>query len=152
MSKNKQSRRQARALAFQVLYGMNFSPVTTMQELIASYNESPDVADKGASGEPEGFSWELIKGVWTSTTELDEVIASFSKHWRVERIGKIEVTLLRLAVYEMLYRADIPPKVAINEAIELTKQFGDEKARSFVNGILDAAATALASGELTTRV
>jgi N utilization substance protein B len=76
------------------------------------------------------------------------VIGQFSRHWKVDRIGKIELTVLRLAVFEMLYREDIPPKVAINEAIELAKQFGDERSRPFVNGLLDAAAKALDEGTL----
>ena len=62
---------------------------------------------------------------------------------------QIELTLLRLAVFEMLYRADVPPKVAINEALELSTRFGDAKAKSFINGILDAAIKAQEAGTLT---
>ncbi len=145
-------RRLARAQAFQILYGLNFSPVQTLEALGETYAGSPDNADKHIDpANPEGFAWELIEGVWSNHRALDEVIGSFAKNWRVERIGKIEITLLRLAVYEMLYRQDIPPKVAINEAIELSKQFGDEKSRNFVNGILDAAAKALQDGSLASR-
>ena len=71
------------------------------------------------------------------------------RNWRVDRLGKIELTLLRLAVFEMLYRADVPPKVAINEALELSTRFGDAKAKSFINGILDAAIKAQEAGTLT---
>ena len=63
-------------------------------------------------------------------------------------MGRIELTLLRLAVFEMLYRQDVPPKVAINEALELSGQFGEGNAKNFINGILDAAAKALESGAL----
>lgn len=147
-----QPRRLARAEAFQILYGLNFSPVMTREALGEAYAGSPDNADKNLdSANPQGFAWELIEGVWSNYKALDDVIASYAKNWRVERIGKIELTLLRLAVYEMLYRQDIPPKVAINEAIELSKQFGDEKSRNFVNGILDAAAKALQDGSLKSR-
>lgn len=153
MTKEKnQPRRLARAQAFQVLYGLNFSPVLTLEALGESYAGSPDNTDKNIDpAHPTGFAWELIEGVWSNHIALDELIASFAKNWRVERIGKIEITLLRLAVYEMLYRQDIPPKVAINEAIELSKQFGDEKSRNFINGILDAAAKALQDGTLKSR-
>ncbi|UZP67752.1 transcription antitermination factor NusB [Desulfovibrio mangrovi] len=145
-------RRLARAQAFQILYGLNFSPVQTLEALAETYAGSPDNADKNIDPtNPEGFAWELIEGVWSNHRALDEVIAKFAKNWRVERIGKIEITLLRLAVYEMLYRQDVPPKVAINEAIELSKQFGDEKSRNFVNGILDAAAKAVQDGSLAPR-
>ena len=110
---------------------------------------SPDNADKPeAHCQPEGFTWDLIEGVWSNYRALDDVIAQFSRHWKVERIGKIEITLLRLAIFEMLYREDIPPKVAINEAVELAKQFGDDRSRTFVSGLLDAAAKALAEGKL----
>ena len=90
----------------------------------------------------------------TTQTEvqLDEVIGLFSQNWRIDRIGRVELTLLRIAVYEMLYRIDVPPKVAINEALELSKQFGDANARGFINGILDAAAKALEGGQLKPRV
>mgnify|MGYP001553491040 CR=1 FL=1 len=66
----------------------------------------------------------------------------------MKRIGRIEMTIIRLALFEMLRRDDIPLKVAINEAIELAKQFGDDQSRSFVNGILDAAGKALENNEL----
>lgn len=152
MSSSKQPRRLARAQAFQIIYGLNFTPATTLGELMDAYYASPDVAERGeelVGLEPEGFTWELIKGVWHNAKRLDEVIGQHSKHWKVDRIGKIEITLLRLAVYEMLFRTDVPPKVAINEALELSKQFGDDKSRSFVNGILDAAAKSLESGKLS---
>lgn len=156
MSKGKNtSRHGARALAFQVLYGLNFSPVQNAAELRASYFASPDVRDSAEQGvdvnpdeEPQGFAWELIFGTWTKQQALDKKIEELAKNWRLERIGKIELTILRLAVYEMLYRDDVPAKVAINEALELSKQFGDENARGFVNGILDAAAKALDDGSL----
>ncbi len=143
------SRRSLRALAFQVLYGLTFSPATTVEHLRQAYCASPDVRDRDISAEPDGFAWELIQGTWSNQAVLDDVITRFAQNWRVERIGKIELTILRLAVYEMLYRADVPLKVAINEGIELSKQFGDEKSRSFVNGILDATAKALETGCLT---
>ncbi len=97
---------------------------------------------------PKGFSWDLASGVWSKQEELDQIIAKLSQHWRIERIGRIELTILRLALFEILHRPDVPVKVAINEAIELAKQFGDENSRGFVNGILDAAAKALENGEI----
>ena len=148
----KTPRKLARAQAFQFLYGLNFSPAMTIEALQEAYMTSPDNADKPeAQCQPEGFSWELIEGVWSNYIALDKVIEQFSKNWKVDRIGKIELTLLRLAVFEMLYREDIPPKVAINEAVELAKQFGDDRSRTFVNGLLDAAAKALADGKLEFR-
>lgn len=146
---NNSSRRSSRALAFQVLYGLNFSPAKDLAQLQEAYCASPDVSDRRGEAHPVGFAWELIEGTWTNQKALDEIITRFAQNWRVERIGKIELTILRLAVYEMLYRADVPPKVAINEGIELSKQFGDDKSRNFINGILDAAAKALEAGTIT---
>ncbi len=149
MSK-KPSRRNERALAFQVLYGLAFSPAKSRRDLINAFCKAPDQAEEreGSEASPEGFAWDLVEGVWSEQKELDAHLTRLSQNWRIERMGKVEITLLRLALYEILFRSDIPPKVAINEAIELSKQFGDEGSRGFVNGILDAAAKAVESGQL----
>ena len=144
-------RRVSRCLAFQVLYGQEFNVSSTADDLRRAFLAAPrqEESDEDKDGElPSGFAWELVEGVWRTSAELDEVIARFARNWRLERVGRVELTLLRLAVYEMLYRPDVPPKVAMNEALELDRQFGEEKSRSFVNGILDAVAKALDKGEL----
>ena len=135
------SRRSERELAFQFLYGLAFAPVFSERELRKRFEQSAVTADKAAA--LPGFAWELALGVWKNAQSLDAVIARFARNWRLDRMGRIELTLLRLAVYELQYRADIPPRVAINEALELCGQFGEAGARSFINGILDAAAKAL---------
>ncbi|MEG2004851.1 MAG: transcription antitermination factor NusB [Bilophila sp.] len=158
MSKSRpHARRAARSRAFQVLYSLHFSPTTTLGDLRSAFTAMPDPTDadmdenaevEPATSAPAGFSWELVEGVWANVATLDTVIERFSQNWRVDRLGKIELTLLRLAVFEMLYRPDVPPKVAINEALELSTRFGDAKAKSFINGILDATAKAQEAGEL----
>lgn len=95
-----------------------------------------------------GFTWEIVQGVWQKQAELDKVITEFSQNWRLERMGRVELALLRLSMYELLFRDDTPPKVIINEALELSKQFGDDNSRGFVNGILDAAVKAVEVGSL----
>ncbi|MDR0239837.1 MAG: transcription antitermination factor NusB [Deltaproteobacteria bacterium] len=135
------SRRGERALAFQFLYSLDFTPVSSEQELQKRFEQSAATADKAAV--PSGFAWELALGVWQNAQGLDAVIARFARNWRLDRMGRIELTLLRLAVYELQYRTDIPSRVTINEALELCGQFGEASARSFINGILDAAAKAL---------
>ena len=141
MAKKPSSRRGERALAFQFLYGLAFTPVHSEAELERSFKQSPPIIDKDA--EACAFAWELVNGVWHKYAEIDEIIAGFARNWRLDRMGRVELTLLRLAVYELYYKADIPPRVTINEALELLRNFGDESARSFINGILDAAARAL---------
>lgn len=137
------TRRSARELAFQVLYGLCFSPATDRaalwrQFVFSPHNEAMSEAD--LDREPSGFAWELVDGVWSHTVELDKAIGRFLHNWRVDRLGRIELTILRLAFFELLWRDDVPPKVVINEALELAREFGDERARAFLNGILDAAA------------
>ena len=149
----KAPRRAERALAFQVLYSLAFTPAKDLRDVARAFNKAPEQGDAPSekTGPPQGFAWELVEGVWTNQDELDKHLASFSQNWRIERMGKVEITLLRLALFEIIFRGDIPPKVAINEAVELSKQFGDDGSRGFVNGILDAAAKALESGKLQRR-
>jgi N utilization substance protein B len=135
------SRRSERELAFQFLYGLAFAPVHSERELRERFEQSACAADKAAA--LSGFAWELALGVWSNVQAVDAVIARFAHNWRLDRMGRIELTLLRLAVYELQYRADIPPRVTINEALDLCGQFGEASARPFINGILDAAAKAL---------
>jgi len=86
------------------------------------------------------YALQLVNGVRDNLEELDANIGRHSQNWKVKRIAMVELTIMRLAVYEMICREDIPVKVAINEAIELAKTFGDNNSRNFVNGILDAVA------------
>jgi N utilization substance protein B len=76
-------------------------------------------------------------GVFTHTAELDSAIESHSKNWRLERMPRVDLSILRLAAFEILHRTDIPKTVAINEAVELAKRFGTENSGAFINGILD---------------
>lgn len=162
MSKS-ESRKQGRMQAFQVLYGMEFVPeagTRTLEEHFRccpdpSYEDEPErepaLQTHQAAESPHGFGWELVQGVWNRREELDAVIQQFSQNWRINRIAKTELTILRIAIYEMLHRSDVPVKVSINEAVELAKQFGDENSKGFVNGILDAAAKALEHGTIGSR-
>ena len=146
------TRRGERELAFQVLYGLSFTPARTLEELRRSFRVSPDnlvrSEESGVPVETSGFAWELVEGVWSNSAALDKAITQFSHNWRVDRMGRVELTLLRLAVYELLFRNDVPSKVSINEALELSRQFGEGNAKNFINGILDAVAKALEAGEL----
>ena len=138
-SARKTPRRLERIFAFKVLYGLCFNPADTVESLRKRFTEAPDRPE----GMADGFAWELVHGVWKETESLDAALASWSQNWRVDRMGKVELSLLRIAVYELSPCDDVPPRVAINEAVELSKLFGDDKSRAFINGILDAAARAL---------
>lgn len=146
MAKN--PRRLSRRKAFQILYGLSFVPVDKAEKLREAYDHYPQPTTNGQLPEAaETYAWELVSGVWGNQAALDEVVGRFSQHWKLGRIGRIELTILRLALFEMLHRPDIPLKVAINEAVELAKTFGDDSSGNFVNGILDAAAKAVEQGQ-----
>ncbi len=150
--KKKSSRRVAREKAFQILYGLDFIGADGLDALRRAYAEYPRPERQGKLDErAEDFAWELVQGAWKAKAELDGVIGRFSQHWKITRIAKVDLTILRLGMHEILHRPDIPIKVAINEAVELAKEFGDENSRNFVNGILDAAARAVDTGELAGR-
>lgn len=138
------SRRMQRIFAFQVLYSLNFTP--SLEILEKTFERFQKELFPGRAGK-EAFARSIVHGVWNNLESLNEIISSYSKNWRIQRIARIELTILRLAVYEMLYSPDIPIKVAINEAIELAKAFGDENSRNFVNGILDAVARDTRNGK-----
>lgn len=144
----KAPRRLERIFAFKVLYGLCFVPVEGANALEQAFRQTPDKPENLSDQVRDTFAWELVHGVWKHRDALDALIGTKARNWRTDRMGKVEITLLRLALFELLHTPDVPPKVVINEAIELSKQFGDEKSRVFVNGILDASAKALESGEL----
>jgi N utilization substance protein B len=97
------------------------------------------------------FAEELIHGVEAKKVELDTMIRKYAEHWDIARMGGVDRNVMRVAVYEMLYRDDIPPVVSINEAVELAKELSSEESGKFVNGILDHAAKELGRPARTVR-
>jgi len=132
-------RRRSRELAIKVLFHLEFSKDDPAEAFDLICN------DFGASEEVKPFSKELVLGVCAYLKELDGLIGETSENWRLERIAKVDHSILRLAVYELLHRDDIPPKVSINEAVDLGKKFGTEESGGFINGILDKIYGALIS-------
>lgn len=147
MSGPQTPRRRARRRAFQVLYGFGFEPPVNDRALKKAVEEAPLEADsEGGAAEPQAYVAELVAGVWGAREELDALIQEHCQNWKLGRIAKVELTILRLALFEILRVEDIPLRVALNEAVELAKEFGDENSPSFVNGILDAVARAVDQG------
>jgi len=93
---------------------------------------------KSRGSEVLPFTQQLVSGAWQHRGEIDDLIARYSQHWSLGRIAGVERCILRMAVFELLFCDDIPPKVTINEAIELGKRYGAENSGAFINGILDA--------------
>jgi transcription antitermination factor NusB len=125
-------RRKAREVALQVLYSLNFVnlDVEKAMELFWGNFAAPKTAKE--------FAASLIEGTWSHREELDRLIGDCSDNWALSRMSKVDISVLRLAVFEFLYCDDIPAKVTLNEAIDLGKTFGSENSGSFINGILDA--------------
>lgn len=134
-------RRVGRTLAFQVLYASHFVDADNPMDIGSLFDINPLVKEEESETACE-FARDLVLGVDAQRAKLDEIIQAQTQHWKIERIAMVELSILRLSLYEMMF-TDIPVKAAINEAIELSKTFGDEKSRSFVNGILDGAAKKL---------
>jgi N utilization substance protein B len=124
-------RHKARELALMILYELDFRPGPPDQVLQEFWR------DRVAPPEVRTFAEDLVRGARERTVELDRVIQGNAAHWSLARIAPVERNILRLAAFELLYRDDIPERVAINEAIELAKTYGSEESGAFVNGILD---------------
>ncbi len=124
------SRRRARKQAFLVLYqsDINGSPVETTFERWRSHR-----------GDLEDYAVWLARGVEREKEDLNAVLSEVSVGWPVHRMNAVDRTILRLALYEMLYVEDVPPDVAVNEAVELAKGFSGEEAPAFVSGVLRGA-------------
>jgi N utilization substance protein B len=90
----------------------------------------------------------LVKGVLKNKPQIDILIERFSKNWRVQRMACVDRNVMRIAVFEMLFCPDIPPKVSINEAIDIGKKFGTEDSGAFINGIVDSIRIAIETGEI----
>ena len=94
------------------------------------------------------FFMKLVNGVLESQPQIDELIERFSKNWRIKRMACVDRNVIRIAVFEMLFCHDIPPKVSINEAIDVGKKFGTEESGAFINGIVDRFRIAIEKGEI----
>lgn len=130
-------RRRERELAFQTLYGVSFSETPDLEDLKNAFMSSSCIRrEDGKQEEPKGFAWDLVLGVWDNEKFLDADIKKYAHNWRIERMGRLELLILRMALYE-LNNLDTPDKVAISEYLNLADQFGVESAKSFINGILD---------------
>lgn len=130
------TRRRAREAALQMLYQSEIGR-TGAYEAIATYwpthdagHDVPDALREFANG--------LVRGTLERMTEIDAILTAHAQNWRVERMAVIDRLILRLAVYEFLAEANTPPRVVINEALELARSYSGEEAVAFVNGVLDA--------------
>ena len=127
------SRKVARELSFKVIFSINFqSEDEEIESLINNLeNETDDITK-----EDKEYIKEIVTGIKENKDKLDDEIKKYLKEWTMDRISKTDLAILRLAVYEIMYREDIPYKVSVNEAVELAKSFSDDSSPSFINGVL----------------
>ncbi len=133
MSEGKKSqRRQCRIASMQYLYSWSINVPTNLNDSVCVFLE-----DQEEDRDYYSFADELIFGAIEHSEEIDEKIRETANNWDFKRIAKIDLAILRMAIFELLFRKDIPPIVTINEAVDLSKLYSAEESRRFVNGILD---------------
>ncbi|MCP9327740.1 transcription antitermination factor NusB [Liquorilactobacillus satsumensis] len=127
------TRHSIRKVAFQLLFALASNPETEIDALYEQLRQD----DEHLPQEMPAYLLELTQGVAKQADELDAVITSYlNNQWSLARLNKTDLLLLRLAIYEIKYVSTIPAKVAVDEALQLAKEFSDEKSRRFINGIL----------------
>lgn len=124
------SRRQAREYAFLILFQVDLGDVPWKDALRTI------TTDHELSDEARSFLTEIVQGALEHREEVDRILSRYSLEWPPSRMASTDRNILRLAVYELLFRNDIPVEVSVNEAVELAKRFGEEDSGKFVNGIL----------------
>jgi len=126
------NRRRSRELAMQALFQieMNQGHETETVELFCKHF--------GVSKNVKPFFLRLVEGARKFQHEIDALIERFSENWKINRMSRVDRNIIRVAVYELLYCEDIPPRVSINEAIDIGKRFGTEDSGAFINGIIDS--------------
>ena len=125
-------RRKAREVALQFLYQLDLHDAPDPSPYEAEFWSRHPVDD-----EARAFADALVRGTKQNQSKIDALIGQFTEHWDLERMAVVDRNILRVAIYELLWQPDVPPKVAINEAIEIAKKFGTRESGRFINGILD---------------
>jgi N utilization substance protein B len=146
------SRRVAREIALQALYKVDMHGEGSGAPSLALFWEHLLPNGVEAGDESEQFARTLVEGVCTSRQRIDELIAGAAEHWRLPRLSRVDLNVLRLATFELMGRPEIPASVTINEAIEIARRFGSEESPRFVNGVLDHIAATLGVKDRAGRV
>lgn len=128
-------RRKAREHALQILFQLDIKQEKPSAAILKRF-----WAEYQTDDEVKSFAEEIVKGTYKHLAEINAVICRSAKNWSLDRMAVVDRNVLRMAVYEVLYRMDIPTSVTINEAIEIAKKYGTDESGAFVNGILDSVA------------
>lgn len=125
------SRKKARDNAFKCIYELEFIKDKNLDDILSNCYE-----ENNNSTEEKEYIQMIVNGVKENIEKIDSIILSKLKNWSLDRIAKIDLAILRLAIYEILYVDSIPNKVSANEAVELAKTYGNNDSKSFVNGVI----------------
>jgi N utilization substance protein B len=134
------TRRTGRSYALQLLYARDGDASNDLANAAGSWAKEFDLE---VDDQAQAFARELVGAAVTRTAEIDELIASASKNWRIDRMSRVDRNILRLGATELVAFREVPVKVVINEAVELAKRFGTAESSAFVNGVLDRISTAV---------
>lgn len=140
------SRRKSRELAMQALYYMDMRQDDS-DEMLCRFCDNFTPPNKATP-----FFFRLVKGVIQAKSDIDAIIERFSDNWKLTRMSCVDRNIIRIAAYELLCCQDIPPKVSINEAIDVGKKFGTEESGAFINGILDSIRVAVKKEDINIQV
>ncbi len=133
-------RTKAREHALKILYQMEITKDGYSSAVESFWEREPETEES-----VKEFAGQLVKGVAENIKEIDAKITRYATNWQIDRMAVIDRNVLRIAAFELLYFTDIPPKVSINEAVDIAKKYGDKDSGKFVNGILDSINKAKAS-------
>ena len=141
------ARRESRELALQALYQIDLlgGDETDARSLALFWEHF----EPGGEAEVLAFARELVEGVRARRERIDALIAASAEHWRLPRLSRVDLSVLRLATFELVGRPEIPHSVTLNEAVEIARRFGSEESAAFVNGVLDHIARQLAEDRRT---
>ena len=124
-------RKKARDNAFKCVYQLSFMENSNIEKILEfCYTENENTEEE------INYIFNTVHGISKNQKEIDNIILSKLKNWTIDRIAKIDLAILRLAIYEIVYEDDIPVKVSANEAVELAKEYGNNDSKSFVNGVI----------------
>lgn len=132
------NRTLAREVAMKILFARSLGGEDTWEEVLEQSQARDELSD-----EDKTFLENEVFGVERHREELDGLIDGYAKGWNLNRLAKVDLTLLRMGLFELLYLSEVPVGAAINEAVELSKRYGEDKSYSFINGILGTAAREL---------
>ena len=128
-------RRELREHIFQLLFRVEFNGQDEMEEQVSLYVDDMK-EEEIVEPKDETYIEEKYKKIVEKLPEIDELLEKYSKGWKLSRMNKVDLTILRLGVYEMKYDEDVPVGVAINEAVELAKKYSGDEGPAFINGVL----------------